>query len=91
VGEAKFGGIALSYAQRAVALAPNESEAHTSVAVSYGKLLPLQGAREQASASQKIKDSVDRALRLDPSTTRPSMSSVAGTASWPTSARSSAR
>jgi tetratricopeptide (TPR) repeat protein len=63
----KLGGMALAYAQRAVALAPNESEAHTSVAVSYGKLLPLQGAREQASASQKIKDAVDRALRLDPS------------------------
>jgi tetratricopeptide (TPR) repeat protein len=62
----KFGGMALSYAQRAVALAPNESEAHTSVAISYGKLLPLQGAREQAQASQKIKDSVDRALSLDP-------------------------
>ena len=63
----KLGGLALAYAQRAVSLAPNESEAHTSVAVSYGKLLPLQGAREQASASQKIKDAVDRALRLDPS------------------------
>jgi tetratricopeptide (TPR) repeat protein len=63
----KLGGLALSYAQRAVAAAPNDAEAHTSVAVSYGKLLPLQGAREQAQASAKIKASVDRALQIDPS------------------------
>jgi Flp pilus assembly protein TadD len=63
----RLGGLALSYAQRAVALAPNDSEAYTSVAISYGKLLPLQGARDQAAASQKIKDAVDRALRLNPS------------------------
>ena len=55
----RLGGLALSYAQRAVALAPNDSEAFTSVAISYGKLLPLQGARDQ--------DAVDRALRLNPS------------------------
>lgn len=63
----KYGGTALSYAQRAAALAPSDSESHLSVAISYGKLLPLQGPKEQAQASQKIKDSVDRALRLDPS------------------------
>ena len=61
----KLGGLALSYAQRAASIAPNNSEAHTSVAISYGKLLPLQGAREQAQGSQKIKDALDRALRLD--------------------------
>jgi Flp pilus assembly protein TadD len=63
----RLGGLALTYAQRATAVAPNDSEAHTSVAVSYGKLLPMQGSREQAQASHKIKDAVDRALQLDPS------------------------
>jgi len=63
----RLGGLALSYAQRATAAAPNDSEAHTSVAISYGKLLPLQGPREQAQGSYKIRDAVDRALRLDPS------------------------
>lgn len=63
----RYGGTALSYAQRAAAIAPSDSEAHMSVAISYGKLLPLQGAKEQATGSQKIKESVDRALKLDPS------------------------
>jgi len=63
----RLGGIALSYAQRAAAAGPNDSEAQLSVAISLGKLLPLQGPKEQAASSQRIKDAVDRAIRLDPS------------------------
>ena len=62
----RLGGLALKYAQQAAAVAPNDSEAHLSVAITYGKIVPLQGSREQVQASPKIKASVDRALALDP-------------------------
>jgi hypothetical protein len=39
----RLGGIGMDYAQRAAALAPNDSEAPLSPAISYGKLVPLQG------------------------------------------------
>ena len=43
----RLGGIGLDYAQRAAMLAPNDSEAQLSPAISYGKLIPLQGIKEQ--------------------------------------------
>jgi len=62
----RLGGIALGYSKRAAALAPDDSEAQLSVAISYGKMLPIQGTKEQVNASPRIKESVDKALRLDP-------------------------
>ncbi len=62
----ELGRISLDYAQKAVALAPNDAQAHLSVAISYGKLLPLVSKQEQVEASPKIKAAVDRALQLDP-------------------------
>jgi tetratricopeptide (TPR) repeat protein len=62
----RLGGIALDYAQRAAALAPNDSEAQLSIAISYGKMLPLMGTKDQIEASRQIKRTVDKAIKLDP-------------------------
>ena len=52
----KLGGIGLGYAQRAAARATNDSEAQLSPAISYGKLVPLQGIKEQMEAARRIKE-----------------------------------
>ena len=62
----RLGSIALDYAQRAAALAPNDAEAQLSIAISYGKMLPFMGIKEQMEASRRIKDTVDKAIKLDP-------------------------
>jgi hypothetical protein len=51
----RLGGIGLDYAQRAAALAPNDSEAQLSPAISYGKLVPLQGIKEQTEAARRVR------------------------------------
>ncbi|MFN0076005.1 MAG: tetratricopeptide repeat protein [Prosthecobacter sp.] len=61
----RLGGSALSYGRRAAALAPNDSEAQLSPAITYGKMLPFQGTREQVDASPRIKAAADKALKLD--------------------------
>ena len=62
----RLGNIALKYAQRAATLAPDDAEAQLSIAISYGKMLPLIGIREQIEASRQIKKTVDKAIKLDP-------------------------
>ncbi|MGI8604887.1 MAG: hypothetical protein ACR2OZ_18105 [Verrucomicrobiales bacterium] len=62
----RLGGTALAYAQRARKLAPDDSDAQLSVAITYGKMLPLQGKREQVEASRHIKVAADKAIKLDP-------------------------
>ena len=62
----QLGGTAVSYARRAAALAPNDPEAQLAVAISYGKLLPLQGSKEQFANSRIIKAAADRVVALDP-------------------------
>jgi len=62
----RLGGISLGYGQRAAALAPNDSEAQLSPAITYGKMLPFQGSKEQIDASPRIKTATDKAIRLDP-------------------------
>jgi len=62
----RLGRLSLDYAQRAATLAPNDSEAQLSPAISYGKMAPFLPSKEQANASSQIKQSVDRALQLDP-------------------------
>ena len=39
----QLGNTAVDYAQRAVALAPNDPETQLALAISYGKMLPLRG------------------------------------------------
>ncbi|HEX5176843.1 MAG TPA: hypothetical protein VFV83_07440 [Chthoniobacteraceae bacterium] len=62
----RLGRLALSYSQRAAALAPDNPEAQLSVAISYGKLVPFLGKKEQVETSPRIKNAVDKTLRLDP-------------------------
>jgi tetratricopeptide (TPR) repeat protein len=62
----KLGGIALEYSQRAAALAPSDSEAQLAPAISYGKMMPFEGLKEQTEAARYIKDDAQKAIRLDP-------------------------
>ncbi len=62
----RLGGIAVNYSRRAVALAPNDPEAQLCVAISYGKVLPLQGNRERIENSRIIKAAAEKVIKLDP-------------------------
>ena len=62
----RLGRLAVDYGQRAATLGPNDSDAQLAPAISYGKMLSLLGSKEQVDASPRIKQSVDRALQLNP-------------------------
>lgn len=62
----KFGHVSLAYANRAAALAPRDSEAQLSPAITYGKMLPYLGKKDQVEATPKVKAAADRAIKLDP-------------------------
>ncbi|MFN0054937.1 MAG: hypothetical protein ACKV0T_22430 [Planctomycetales bacterium] len=62
----RLGGIALNYGEKSAMLAPMNSEAQLCQAITYGKMLPFQGKKEQVAATPRIKGAVDRALKLDP-------------------------
>jgi len=62
----RLGGLALNYAQKAVGADPSNSEAYCSVAISYGKILPLQGKKEQTQATPRVRAAAEKALALDP-------------------------
>ena len=61
----RLGAKAMDYAKRGASLAPNDSEAQLSVAITYGKMLPLKPSKEQMEGSRKIKEGAERAIRLD--------------------------
>ena len=63
----QFGNTAVDYAQRAVALAPNDPETQLALAISYGKMLPMEGTKQQIATSPLIKIAADKAIALDPS------------------------
>ena len=62
----RIGGIALDYGKRAAKLGPNDSDAQISPAITYGRMLPFQGNKEQVAASPLIKAAADRAIALNP-------------------------
>jgi tetratricopeptide (TPR) repeat protein len=62
----RLGGIAVDYAKRAVALGPNDPDAQLAVAISYGRLQPLEGNWDKIQASRIIKEAADKVIRLDP-------------------------
>lgn len=62
----KSGRTALAYSERAVKLAPKESDPHLAVAICLGKLSPLVGNKEGIEASHKIKTEAETAARLNP-------------------------
>jgi tetratricopeptide (TPR) repeat protein len=62
----QLGNTAVDYAQRAVILAPNDPEAELALAISYGRILPMQGTRQQIATSRLIKIAADKVIALDP-------------------------
>ena len=62
----RLGNIAVSYSRRAAALAPNDSDAQLSPAISHGKMLSFLSSREQVEASRVIKASAEKAVKLNP-------------------------
>jgi tetratricopeptide (TPR) repeat protein len=62
----RLGRTAVDYARRAVVLDANNPEAQLAVAISYGKLEPFENNREKFEAVHIIKDSIDKAIKLDP-------------------------
>jgi tetratricopeptide (TPR) repeat protein len=62
----RLGGIAVDYAKRAVALGPNDPDAQLAVAISYGRLQPLEGNWDKIETSRIIKQAADKVIRLDP-------------------------
>jgi tetratricopeptide (TPR) repeat protein len=62
----QLGTTAVNYAQRAVALAPDDPETQLALAISYGKMLPLEETKQQIATSRLIKMAVDKAIALDP-------------------------
>lgn len=62
----RLGNVALQYGQRAAKLAPSNSDAQLSPAISYGKMLPYQSSKEQVQCSKFIKESAERAIKLNP-------------------------
>ena len=61
-----LGNAAVSYAERAVALAPDDPETQLALAISYGKILPLEETRQQVASSRLIKIAVDKSIALNP-------------------------
>jgi len=67
IGEKRrLGTTAVDYAQRAVALAPNDPETHLALAISYGKMLPLEETSQRIASSRLIKIAADKVIALDP-------------------------
>ncbi len=62
----RLGYIAMDYSKRAGACGPYDAEAQLDLAITLGKMLPYMSAKEQVNASPRIKESVDKALALDP-------------------------
>lgn len=61
----KLGNIALDYGRKAAALDPRNSDAQLSCAISYGKMVPFLGKREQVACSKMIKAGAEKAIKLD--------------------------
>lgn len=62
----RLGTAAVEYSKRAVALSPADPEAQLALAISYGKLLPLQSSREQLASSRIVRAAADKVITLDP-------------------------
>ena len=62
----RMGRLAVDYAHRAAALAPEDPAALLAVALAYGKLAPWEDNRRKLELAGFIKRAVDDALRLDP-------------------------
>src|ERR1043166_8244510 len=62
----RLGDLALEYSARVAACGPKDCDAQLAPAITLGKMLPYLPSKEQVSASPQIKESVDKALAVDP-------------------------
>jgi tetratricopeptide (TPR) repeat protein len=62
----RLGNLALQYSERAAACGPKDCDAQLAPAITLGKMLPYMPAKQQISATPKIKASADKALEIDP-------------------------
>jgi tetratricopeptide (TPR) repeat protein len=62
----RLGHVALDYSIRAAACGPKDCDAQLAPAITLGKMLPYMPTKEQVSASPRIKESIDKALAIDP-------------------------
>src|SRR5262249_74190 len=62
----QLGNTAVDYALRAVALAPNDPETQLALAISYGKMLPMEETKQRIATSRLIKSAADKVIALDP-------------------------
>src|SRR5438105_15414375 len=62
----RLGHLALDYSMRAAACGPKDCDAQLATAITLGKMLPYLPTKEQVSASSRIKESVDKALAINP-------------------------
>lgn len=62
----RLGKMAVDYAQRAEALAPDDPETHLALAISYGKMLPLEKSKQQFATLRHIRIAADKVIALDP-------------------------
>jgi tetratricopeptide (TPR) repeat protein len=62
----RLGQIALDYSERAAACGPKDCDAQLAPAITLGKMLPFMPTKQQIAASPRIKESVDKALEIDP-------------------------
>jgi tetratricopeptide (TPR) repeat protein len=62
----RLGYIALDYSEQAASAGPQNCDAQLATAITLGKMLPYLPTKEQVAASPRIKESVDKALQLDP-------------------------
>lgn len=61
----EYGRVALTYDMRLVELAPRDSDAQLSVAITYGKMMPFLSKKEQVAASPVVKAAADKSLKLN--------------------------
>lgn len=62
----KLAQTALTYAQRALALAPQNAKAHLAMAVSYGRLTDFENNKTKLADSRHVKAEAEKAAALDP-------------------------
>lgn len=62
----KLGNTALEYSKRAAAIAPGNSDAQLSCAISYAKIVPYMSKKEQVATSKLIKGGAEKAIRMNP-------------------------
>jgi tetratricopeptide (TPR) repeat protein len=61
-----FAKLSLEYAKRAVQLAPEDSDAHSALAVAYGRMTDFVGNRTKIQYSKIIKSEAERSIELNP-------------------------